>query len=79
MLRLRSEEEADRGEVVLSTPVSRTSWMAATTALALVAATKLTVIMGLGLGTLYFLKAPKTYESSVELLLTSNASFIASR
>lgn len=53
VLRLRAEEEADRGEVVLSTPVSRTSWMAATTALALLAATKLTVIMGLGLAVGY--------------------------
>ena len=53
VLRLRSEEEAGRAEVVLATPVSRTSWMAATTAVALVAATKLTVIMGLGLAVGY--------------------------
>jgi ABC-2 type transport system permease protein len=53
VLRLRSEEEAGRAEVVLATPVSRTSWMAATTGVALVAATKLTVIMGLGLAVGY--------------------------
>lgn len=49
VLRLGTEEEVGRAEVVLATPVSRTSWMAATTALALVAAVKLTILMGLGL------------------------------
>ena len=53
VLRLRAEEEAGRTEVVLATPVSRTSWMAATTALALIAAAKLTVLMGLGLAVGY--------------------------
>ncbi|GAB3026712.1 exporter of polyketide antibiotics [Nocardioides flavus (ex Wang et al. 2016)] len=53
VLRLRAEEEAGRTEVVLATPVSRTSWMAATTALALIAAVTLTVIMGLGLAVGY--------------------------
>ena len=53
VLRLRAEEEAGRSEVVLATPVSRTSWMAATTAVALIAAAKLTVLMGLGLAVGY--------------------------
>ncbi|CAN0382525.1 unnamed protein product, partial [Phaeothamnion confervicola] len=53
VLRLRAEEEADRTEAVLATPVSRTSWMAATTALALVATALLTVLMGLGLAVGY--------------------------
>lgn len=53
VLRLRAEEEAVRAEVVLATPVSRTSWMAGTTALALVATTGLTVLMGLGLAVGY--------------------------
>lgn len=53
VLRLRAEEEAGRTELVLATPVSRTSWMAATTALAFIAATNLTVIMGLGLAVGY--------------------------
>ena len=53
VLRLRAEEEAGRTEVVLATPVSRTSWMAATTAVALIAAAKLTVLMGLGLAVGY--------------------------
>jgi ABC-2 type transport system permease protein len=52
-LRLRAEEEAGRTEVVLATPVSRTSWMAATAALALLAASVLTVLMGLGLAVGY--------------------------
>ncbi len=53
VLRLRAEEEAGRTETVLATPVSRTGWMAATTALALVAAAALTVVMGLGLAAGY--------------------------
>lgn len=53
VLRLGTEEEVGRAEVVLATPVSRTSWMAATTALALVAAVKLTILMGLGLAVGY--------------------------
>lgn len=53
VLRLGAEEEVGRAEVVLATPVSRTSWMAATTALALVAAVKLTILMGLGLAVGY--------------------------
>lgn len=52
-LRLRAEEEAGRAEMVLATPVSRTSWMAATTAVALIAAAKLTVLVGLGLAVGY--------------------------
>ena len=53
VLRLRAEEEVGRTEVVLATPVSRTGWMAATTAVALIAAAKLTVLMGLGLAVGY--------------------------
>jgi ABC-2 type transport system permease protein len=53
VLRLGTEEEVGRAEVVLATPVSRTSWMAATTALALIAAVKLTILMGLGLAVGY--------------------------
>ena len=53
VLRLGAEEEVGRAEVVLATPVSRTSWMAATTALALVAAAALTILMGLGLAVGY--------------------------
>lgn len=53
VLRLRAEEESGRTEVVLATPVSRTSWMAATTAVELIAAAKLTVLMGLGLAVGY--------------------------
>jgi ABC-2 type transport system permease protein len=49
VLRLRAEEEAGRAEVVLATPVSRTTWTAATTAIALVGAAAMTVLMGLGL------------------------------
>ncbi|MCP3421946.1 ABC transporter permease [Nocardioides pinisoli] len=53
VLRLNAEEEAGRAEVVLATPVSRTSWMAGTTAVALVATAGLTVLMGLGLAVGY--------------------------
>ena len=49
VLRLRSEEESGRAEAVLATPVSRTTWLAATTAVAFLAVTKITVLMGLGL------------------------------
>jgi ABC-2 type transport system permease protein len=49
VLRLRAEEASGRAEAVLATPVSRNSWMAATTAVALLAAAKLTLLMGLGL------------------------------
>jgi ABC-2 type transport system permease protein len=53
VLRLRTEEEAGRAEAVLATPVSRTTWMAATTGVAFLAVTKLTVLMALGLAVGY--------------------------
>ena len=49
VLRLRTEEATGRAEAVLATPVSRTTWLAATTAVAFLAVTKITVLMGLGL------------------------------
>jgi ABC-2 type transport system permease protein len=55
VLRLRTEEEAGRAEAILATPVSRTTWVASTTAVAFLAVTKLTVLMGLGLATGYAL------------------------
>jgi ABC-2 type transport system permease protein len=55
VLRLRTEEETGRAEAVLATPVSRTTWIAATTALALLTAAKLTVLMGVGLALGYAL------------------------
>lgn len=55
VLRLRTEEETGRAEAVLATPVSRTTWMAATTAFALLAVAKLTLLMGLGLAVGYAL------------------------
>ncbi len=55
VLRLRSEEEAGRAEAVLATPVSRTTWLAATTAVAFLAVTKVTLLMGLGLALGYAL------------------------
>ena len=55
VLRLRAEEESGRTEAVLATPVSRTTWMAAAVAVAVLAAIKLTVLMGLGLAVGYAL------------------------
>jgi ABC-2 type transport system permease protein len=55
VLRLRAEEEAGRAEAVLATPVSRTTWMAATVAVAFLAVAKLTLLMGLGLAVGYAL------------------------
>lgn len=55
VLRLRTEEESGRAEAVLATPVGRTAWMAATTAVAFLAVAKLTVLMGLGLAVGYAL------------------------
>ena len=55
VLRLRTEEESGRAEAVLATPVSRTTWLAATTAVAFLAVTKITVLMGLGLALGYAL------------------------
>ena len=57
VLRLRSEEEAGRAEAVLATPVSRTTWMAATVAVAFIGTIKLTTLMGLGLAVGYALGA----------------------
>ncbi|QVT79908.1 hypothetical protein ENKNEFLB_02298 [Nocardioides aquaticus] len=53
VLRLRAEEEAGRTETVLATTVGRTTWMAAVTAVALIATAVLTVLMGLGLAVGY--------------------------
>jgi len=49
VLRLRSEEESGRAELVLSTGVSRTAWVAATAAVAGLGALGLTLLMGIGL------------------------------
>ena len=57
VLRLRTEEEAGRAEAVLATPVSRTTWMGATVAVAFLAAVELTALMGLGLALGYALGA----------------------
>jgi ABC-2 type transport system permease protein len=56
-LRLRTEEETGRAEVVLATPVSRTAWVAATSAVALLGVAALTLLMGLGLAVGYALGA----------------------
>jgi len=53
VLRLRSEEEAGRAELVLATRVRRTSWVAATVVVAGVGALLLTLLMGLGLAVGY--------------------------
>ena len=55
VLRLRTEEETGRAEAVLATQVSRTTWMAATIAVTLIAVAKLTLLMGLGLALGYAL------------------------
>ena len=53
VLRLRTEEEAGRAEVVLTTEVRRTSWLAATVLVAGLGATLLALLMGLGLAVGY--------------------------
>jgi ABC-2 type transport system permease protein len=53
VLRLRSEEESGRAEVVLTTEVRRTSWVAATVLVAGLGASLLAILMGLGLGVGY--------------------------
>ena len=53
VLRLRTEEETGRAETVLATPVSRTTWLAATAVVTTLAITTLTVLMGLGLAVGY--------------------------
>jgi ABC-2 type transport system permease protein len=55
ILRLRSEEESGRAEAVLATGVSRTSWVAATVAVAGLGALALTLLMGIGLAVGYAL------------------------
>jgi ABC-2 type transport system permease protein len=49
VLRLRSEEEAGRAEVVLATEVSRSSWVVATLCVTCVGSLALSLMMGLGL------------------------------
>jgi len=53
VLRLRSEEESGRAEVVLATQVSRSSWVGATLVVAVVGALLLSLLMGLGFATGY--------------------------
>lgn len=53
VLRLRTEEEAGRAELVLTTGVRRVSWMAATVVVACVGALLLSLLMGLGLAVGY--------------------------
>ncbi len=53
VLRLRSEEESGRAEVVLATPVRRTSWVLATVVVAVLGALLLSFVMGLGLAVGY--------------------------
>jgi ABC-2 type transport system permease protein len=55
VLRLRSEEEAGRAELVLATPVRRTSWVGATVAVAGLGVLALSLAMGLGLAVGYAL------------------------
>lgn len=55
VLRLRSEEEAGRTELVLATPVSRTSWAGATVTVAGLGVLVLSLAMGLGLAVGYAL------------------------
>lgn len=55
VLRLRAEEEAGRAELVLATPVSRTSWAGATVAIAGFGVLVLSLAMGLGLAVGYAL------------------------
>ena len=53
VLRLRSEEESGRAEVVLATRVRRTSWVGATVLVAGLGALVLSLLMGLGLAVGY--------------------------
>jgi ABC-2 type transport system permease protein len=55
VLRLHSEEDAGRAEVVLATPVRRSAWVGATVTVACVGAVLLTLLMGLGLAVGYAL------------------------
>lgn len=49
VLRLRSEEESARAEVVLATPVTRTAWVGAAVLVSSLGALLLSLLMGLGL------------------------------
>jgi ABC-2 type transport system permease protein len=53
MLRLRSEEESGRAEVVLAAKVSRTSWVLGTVTVTVLGALLLSLLMGLGLAVGY--------------------------
>jgi ABC-2 type transport system permease protein len=55
VLRLRSEEETGRDELVLATPVSRASWLGATVVVAGLGVLVLSLAMGLGLAVGYAL------------------------
>ena len=57
VLRLRSEEESGRAEMVLATPVPRTSWVSANVLVAVLGAALLSLVMGLGLAVGYGLAA----------------------
>ena len=54
-LRLRVEEETGRAEAVLATPVGRSTWVAATSAVVVLGVGLLTLLMGLGLAVGYAL------------------------
>ena len=53
VLRLRSEEESGRADVVLTTRVRRTSWVGASVLVAVLGASVLSLLMGLGLAVGY--------------------------
>ena len=55
VLRLRTEEESGRAEVVLATPTPRTSWVGATVLVAGLGSLALSLLMGLGLALGYAL------------------------
>ena len=57
VLRLRAEEESGRADVVLTTRVPRTSWVGATVFVAVLGASLLSFLMGLGLAVGYGLGA----------------------
>jgi ABC-2 type transport system permease protein len=57
VLRMRSEEESGRAEMVLATRVTRTAWVGANVLVAAVAAALLSLLMGLGLAVGYGLAA----------------------
>jgi ABC-2 type transport system permease protein len=57
VLRLRSEEESGRAEMVLATPVPRASWVSANVLVAVLGAALLSLVMGLGLAVGYGLAA----------------------